>query len=71
MRKSEAQCFRWAILEALSFRLKHSKAALDGVATGKSEAPLVTLRRPGAFLREEGRAKALFLQWDPSEIAWE
>lgn len=65
------QCFRWAILEALSFRLKHSKAALDGVATGKSEAPLVTLRRPGAFLREEVRAKPLLLQGDPSEIAWE
>ena len=65
------QCLRWAILEALSFRLKHSKAALDGEATGKSEVPLVTLRRPGAFLREEVRAKPLLLQGDPSETARE
>lgn len=67
--KCEAQWFRWAILEALSFRLKDSKASLERVAIGMSEAPLVTLRRSDVFLSGEVRTQAPFLQRDPSETA--
>ena len=56
---------------AHSFRLKHSKAALNSVAIGKSEAPLVILRWSDTYLRGEARALALFLQQDYFETEWD
>lgn len=66
-----AQWVGLAMDVAHSFRLKPSKAALNRVAIGKSEAPLVLLRWSDTYLRGEARTPVLFLQQDSLEPEWD